>query len=191
MFIPKKTIKRYVTKSIFESGYKINMVIVGGGQSIVDTIFQYPGASKAIQGIYIPYSPIMLQTYLGGWNIERYCSESTSQQMAQTAYRDSVIDTSTGGYNIGVGVTCTIKTNPERKNREHRFYITIVKKDITVNFYGSLNNQWTRRQQEHLINNIILTLLVTSCKSTAFSKSYPYYFDNLLEHLNDYTFSTT
>lgn len=189
MFIPKKTIKQYVTKNIFASDYKINMVITGGGQSIINTIFQHPGASKTIQGMFVPYSSIMLEMYLGGWPVEQYCSEKTSQRMAQTAYRDSIIDTNTDGFNIGVGVTSSIKTSPERKGREHRFYITIIKKDVTINFYGLLNNQWTRQQQEELINNIILTLLVTSCKLSSFSKLYPYYFDNLIDHLHDYAFS--
>lgn len=99
-----------IQKFILEyKGPPISIIALGAGTQI-SKLLSYPGASKIIESIILPYSRGSVQRLLNSYKIEKYNSPDLAKSLAEKS-----LDFTETGVGIGVGITGALTTNRERK----------------------------------------------------------------------------
>lgn len=143
-------------------GYPIRVVAAGAGISL-SQICTYPGASKVIDGVLIPYSNQSMENMIG--KVEKVVSKETIEKFFEL-YDDTSV--------LQVCITGALTTNRYRKGDNHAYIglISPTRKDI---YYVTLEkapeelyNNFTpgqliklRQYEDNLISYITLILATT------------------------------
>ena len=158
------------------SEYKFCANITGGGAAFLSGYLARPKASKTfLQGI-IPYSCASIDTMIG--KPEKYCNHKAAKKLSLKAFEDAYKFCKTeGGKPVGIGASCIVHYDGERKGREHKIYIHVHSETKTKTLDIILSQGLSREVEEELISDLILAILAKTCdvKDSVRLKIAPYY----------------
>lgn len=110
------------------SNQKICFAITGGGTEFLSEVLSAGGASSWFVDAVIPYSNESLEAFVGGVR-EKCCSEATARQLCVAAEAKGRVL----GYDaIGIGATCSLHKEGERKGRDHKIFVAAKYKEYCV-----------------------------------------------------------
>jgi nicotinamide mononucleotide (NMN) deamidase PncC len=120
---PMPAITDSLIESIHSSGYKVALVVAGGGSGAVHSLLSNPGASRFLFEAQVPYSPEAMFDYLGE-RLESYCSAQAAVTLAARAFERALTFSlsSTGSVPIlGISCSAALQTRRERKGDDRAF----------------------------------------------------------------------
>lgn len=151
------------------SPYKVAIVTTGGGHSAIDLLMSHPGSSEFLISAYAPYGRDAINQLLPDKPV-KYNSHDTAGSLAQhaltTAYENSAVGVGIEDC-VGIGITCSLKTDPEREGRRHSAFITITTRDGSNSAEVELYDSATctaydvRQQQDRVIRDRLIDMLYT------------------------------
>lgn len=139
--------KNELIEQIHSSGWKSVWAVTGGGIAAVHVILAYPGASRFILDIRIPYSREALAAYLGEPPVYA-CSEETARKMAAKALEKGTL-----------GVSCTaVLQSGSHPIEPHRAFICIQSSQKI--FCERIDLEpGTRSEQDAFLSGVLLSKL--------------------------------
>ena len=135
-----------IVKEIQKSGMKMVIAITGGGTGGINNMLKFGGSSSCLIQVIIPYSQNSLISFLKK-TPDKYCSMETAGMMAAASldialkHEDKKDTSKLPGEDIfiGVGMTCSLKKENERSNREHWVHIATCTLSETKSYSFLLN----------------------------------------------------
>jgi nicotinamide mononucleotide (NMN) deamidase PncC len=168
--------QKEIVKKINDSNKKLFFVICGGGASFIGDYLSISGASKVLEGAFIPYSKNQIECFLGAFGgltpQTKFVSKEQSENLAISGFMmgfNSAYD-EVDKECISISCTASLAKDGERTGRGHDAYISIIKtnfgtedfKDIVKTFYFTFNS--TRENEEKELSAKILDILAKECK---------------------------
>ncbi|PSC69495.1 Altered inheritance rate of mitochondria 25 [Micractinium conductrix] len=101
---------------------RLVLYLGGGASQSMAWLLSVPGASRTVLDIRVPYNRASLADLLGHAPAV-YASAETARDMAVAAYRNAVKYSSMGTDIVGIGCTCALATDREKRG-EHKAFIT-------------------------------------------------------------------
>lgn len=153
------------------SNWKIYLAITGGGQSFIGDYLSVSGGSKVIKGAIVPYSKEAFDKFVKV-HVDNYASDKAARQLAVAAYNEVQELGADKYYALGLGATCSLAKDNERKGREHKIYVAVHHMTAT-NLYSIILDQGrTRWEEELLARELIFQALAfgTFCGSFNFDR---------------------
>ena len=118
-------------RRLHDSPKKIVIAVTGGGVGAVAALAAVPGASRTLLGAAAPYSPGALERYLQE-RPEGACSAETAADLALAALaRAREFEPYSIPHLLGVGVTCSLATDRERRGPE-RCFVAVAGAGVSV-----------------------------------------------------------
>ncbi|MDP6348809.1 MAG: CinA family protein [Chloroflexota bacterium] len=112
-------------RRLHDSPARLVIAVTGGGVGLLAALTSVPGASRTLLGAAVPYSAAALRRYIGG-EPEGACSARTASDMALAALaRASEFAPEADRDLLGVGITCGLATDRERRG-ENRCFVAVV-----------------------------------------------------------------
>ena len=112
-------------RRLHDSPARLVIAVTGGGVGLLAALTVVPGASRTLLGAAVPYSAAALRRYIGG-EPEGACSAATASDMALAALaRAREFAPETDRDLLGVGITCGLATDRERRG-ENRCFVAVV-----------------------------------------------------------------
>ena len=137
-------------RRLHDSPKKIVIAATGGGVGSVAVLAAVPGASRTLLGAAVPYSPPALERYLQD-RPDQACSAETAADLALAALArarefepDSIHDL------LGVGVTCSLATDRERRG-PNRCFVAVAGVGVSVHRELTLNKGARDRAGEEAV----------------------------------------
>ena len=157
------THKKKNIEYIFEHDTKINMLITGGGMSIITDLLTTAGAAAHIDEINIPYASHTLSNWIG---VPRYneikssVSKEMATEMANAAY-DNFEGDQDCAFFIGIGVTAALRTSRARHSADQAFISVVINgEEVTFHhllFTGTNNYLYTRIEQDRMVGDTVVS----------------------------------
>jgi len=126
---------RAVIERIHASPTQLAMVVTGGAVHAPTWLLSVPGASRTVLDVRIPYSHESLAALIRGSLLpggngqrktlpEKSVSEAMAEVMADAAFREATNLSPFGTPVLGVGVTCALATDRDRRGEDQAFICT-------------------------------------------------------------------
>jgi nicotinamide mononucleotide (NMN) deamidase PncC len=150
---------------------KIVMYITGGGVHAPTWLLSVPGASRTVLDVRIPYShesladlvkPVLPRdTDIG---VIRSTSTEMAMAMANAAFREAASLSEFGAPVLGVGMTCALATDRDRRGEDKAIICT---KDshgqMTVTRVGFEKGQLSRLEQDMVSSSVAINAVAEAC----------------------------
>ncbi|EFN55865.1 hypothetical protein CHLNCDRAFT_31015 [Chlorella variabilis] len=150
-----------VVERIHSSTARIVLYLGGGASQAVGWLLSVPGASRTVLDMRIPYSRASLTDVLGA-PPQVYACPETAQAMARAAYRQAAKLSSFGTDIVGVGCTCALATDREKRG-EHKAYITTYNGSQERSFSLLLaKNARSRLGEDTLVSRLLVKAVAES-----------------------------
>lgn len=161
-------------KEIQKSNLKMVVAITGGGSEAIGNLLKFGGGSAYLIEAIVPYDQAALTRFLKK-TPQKFCSEQTACMMAAASLDIALKNDSSFNPNdlIGVGMTCSLKKEGERKGREHWVHIAICSLTKTERHCFLLNNTnplfsankelSIRLRQENEASELLLRVINNHC----------------------------
>ena len=134
----------------------------GGGGQALGWLLGTPGASKTVLEAVVPYNEKAMAEFLGH-QPDKYVSETTAIEMAQSAYNKALRLRTSQIPIVGLACTATIATD-RPKWGEHRCYVAAWDNTGVTSYGLSLTmGSRDRSGEEDVVSRIILRALADSC----------------------------
>ncbi len=160
-----------LVEQIHASPTKLVMYVTGGGVHAPTWLLSVPGASRTVLDVRVPYSPESLadlvkralprDTDIGAI---RSASTEMAVAMASAAFREAASLSSFGTPVLGVGVTCALTTDRDRRGEDKAIICT---KDsggqVTVTRVGFEKGQLSRLEQDMLVSSVAIEAVAGAC----------------------------
>ena len=118
------------------------LYVTGGGTGAISELLKYGGGSELLLEAVVPYNQQSFISLVGRIP-DSYCSEISAEMLAMSAYkRAKELNKNNYKNPIGVGMTCSLKHENERKGRKHGVYISFKNKVHIKSFSFILNNNY-------------------------------------------------
>ena len=161
---------RAVIERIHASPTQLAMVVTGGAVHAPTWLLSVPGASRTVLDVRIPYSHESLAALIRGSLLpggngqrktlpEKSVSRAMAEAMADAAFREATNLSPFGTPVLGVGVTCALATDRDRRGEDQAFICT---KDssgtVTVRQHGFEKGvgALSRTEQDTLASAIVV-----------------------------------
>lgn len=134
-----------IVKEIQKSGMKMVVSITGGGSGAINNMLKFGGSSACLMEAIVPYDQKALLRFLKK-TPDKYCSAETACMMAAASldialkHEDKDKFKSPKDIFIGVGMTCSLKKENERSDREHWVHIATCTQKQTKSYSFLLNS---------------------------------------------------
>lgn len=148
---------KQIVEDVNNSPAMLALVVAGGGQSFIQNFMQYPGASKTITDIRVPYSKEAFEDFCGQ-PVDKFVSEESARLLAVKSYLNCCKSVSPK-YAIGIGLTCSLATQNEREGREHKVYIAVHTEASTEVVCRIFRQGMTRDEEEEFCRDAIFNRL--------------------------------
>ncbi|MBU2514722.1 CinA family protein [bacterium] len=132
------------------SNLKISFVIAGGGIGLFD-LFKIEGCSRVLTEARLLYSETALKGFLHGNNVDSFVSRKTADQLAISMSEKSEAD-------ISFALTCALKTNRQRKGKNHGYLSICRENQIVERSYMTIEGE-SRIDQDKFITHEVLASL--------------------------------
>jgi hypothetical protein len=154
-------------ETILASGTQMAIATTGGGSSLLNWLFNHPGASRALLEAQIPYANSALDEYLGFLGPHR-AEMQTARDMANIAYaRARVLSINEQAPCLGVGLTAALATGRIRRGAD-RGHIALRSAAAYRFFELSLEKGMADRlQQEEVLSRFALNEIARQCEVSA------------------------
>jgi len=145
------------------SPQKAYLTITGGGTTFIGEFMSREGASKTIVGVNVPYSKFMFDDFVK-CKIDKYVSEEASLKLATKSYQKCLEAGISQEDAVGIGVTCSLRSDNERKGRINQAWIG-VHRHKSISYYNIVFHDdpeafySTRLGQEEMVAKSILEAL--------------------------------
>ena len=142
------------------SGYKVGMIITGGGMTAATESTRHGGASSWFLGAELPYAYSWSGKRMADPSARRVTQEA-ADDMAMDLWSDHKVQ---GAGNLTIAASCTaaLVSEGEREGRQHRAFITICRNNDTYprlfSYCLKLRPQ-SRNKQEHTVASIYCALI--------------------------------
>ncbi len=136
---------------------KISFVLAGGGIGLFD-FFKTEGCSTVLTEARILYSETTLKVFLQSQIIDSFVSQKTADQMAIKMSEKSEA-------NLSFSLTCALKTNRQRKGKDHGYLSIVRKNQIVSRDYFQIEGE-SRKDQDSFITQAVLLSLTKYLAST-------------------------
>lgn len=149
---------RETVLKIHQNSKKIVLAITGGGTEVIGTLLKYGNGSNTLLEAIVPYDQNSFDEFLKG-KPDKYCSIGAACDLAMAAFQRAIkLQGVENASNLaGIGVTCSLAKDNERKGREHHGYIAVQNKETTRAYEVKLNGN--REQEEALVADTILKII--------------------------------
>lgn len=104
-------------EAILASGTQMAIAVTGGGSSLLNWLFNHPGASRSLLEAHIPYCESALEDYLAFPGPHRVEAQ-TARRMADAAYARARALNSVDAPYLGVGLTAALATARSRRGAD-------------------------------------------------------------------------
>ncbi|KAG1653958.1 hypothetical protein FOA52_008979 [Chlamydomonas sp. UWO 241] len=145
--------------SIHANRHQAVLYATGGGVQALSWLLSVPGATRSVLEASVPYAREALVRTLGGTDPPQFCSAATAEAMAVAAYRRAAVLSSFGVPLVGVGIACSLVTEPMKRG-EHRAYVTAVgsfgTRTLSLTLAKGARN---RVQEDDLVSRAVVRLL--------------------------------
>lgn len=155
-----KMIQKNIISRINDTQWRIFMAITGGGQTFIGDYLSVSGASRVIQGAFVPYSKPAFDKFVG--TVSNYVGDVAARKLAVASFDEAVRYGIPAHMALGLGVSSSLAKDGEREGREHRIHVAIHKHDETEEFSLLLQQGRTREEEEAIANDYILQCLAWS-----------------------------
>eukprot|EP00887_Chlorella_sp_A99_P007845 scaffold20.g7845.t1 len=112
----------------------------------VSWLLTVPGASRTVLEVRVPYSPVSLGEVLG-YCPKAYANAETAAALARAAFRHAADLSPFGTDVVGVGCTCALATDREKRG-EHKAFVATCSSSGTRTYAVRLAKGARSRQQE-------------------------------------------
>ncbi len=145
---------------IFQTRWKIALVVTGGGSGAIAKCFRRSGASRNFVEAVIPYSHAALADYLNGPPVAGHADLSTATQIASVAFDRAV---KVGGGDpkdaVGIALVAALPTDPPR-DHIHRIHVALHADSLRQTWSCELTDRtYTRQQAEDIADAMVLAAI--------------------------------
>jgi nicotinic acid mononucleotide adenylyltransferase len=155
---PEKKMRELILK-IHKSPHKAVLAITGGGVEAIGELLRYGQGSNTVLEAIVPYNQKSFDNFVKG-KPDKYCSASAARDLAMAAFKRALLLSPDQKIEelIGLGASCSLVKDGERKGREHKVYIA-VQTDMATTTYEYKPNFKTREEEEKYVSDRILEIL--------------------------------
>lgn len=153
-----------LVQKIHQSPYKAVLAITGGGSGAINQLLKHGNGSNTLLEATVPYNQKAFDFFVNG-KPDKYCSEEASRNLAFASYKKALKLADNNENLLGIGVTCSLIKENERKDRNHLAYISVQTAEF-IRTYSFQFHQLTRKEQEKSISNRIIEVLGDICYSS-------------------------
>lgn len=160
-----------LVEQIHATPTKLVMYVTGGGMHAPTWLLSVAGASRTVLGVRIPYShesladlvePVLpLDSGIGGIPS---ASTDMAMAMATAAFREAASLSEFGAPVLGVGVTCALATDRDRRGEDKAVICT---KDsqgqVVVTRVGFVKGQMSRLEQDMASSFVVINAVASAC----------------------------
>lgn len=118
----EKHVKRLINS---KNPFKFCLSVTGGGTEVISQFLKYGGGSAIMLESYVPYNQEAFDSFTKR-KPDSYCSEISAEMLAfQSLERAKILNKKENQTLYGIGMTCSLYKENERKNRENKVFICI------------------------------------------------------------------
>lgn len=140
------------------TGYKVTMIITGGGMTAATESTKRGGASKWFQGAYLPYDVEMTKSLMGVIGSPKMVSPETADALVQNHREDGK------PMSMCIASTSKLTYEGEREGRSHEAYIALSRCNAQSEYRRFLYHLeielGDRLFQENIVSGTICNLLL-------------------------------
>ncbi len=149
-------------EAILASRNQLSIAATGGGSSLVNWLFNHPGASRALLEAQIPYCGSALEDYLafpGPHRVEL----QTARNMADVAYARALFLRAAGAPCLGVGLTAALATDRARRGADRAHLALRTEGSYQFFKLGLGKGAADRLEQEEVLSRFALAEIGRQC----------------------------
>jgi len=143
------------------------LAITGGGTEAIGELLRYGGGSATLLEAIVPYSQSALDAFIGR-KPEKYASARTARAMAMTAFQKAIMlqspEQKRFEHLLGIGATCTLARNGERKERQHELHVAVQSLQNTTSYSILFLEKRDREHEEAIVSRSIINIIAISCQ---------------------------
>lgn len=143
------------------------LAITGGGTEAIGELLRYGGGSATLLEAIVPYSQRSLDAFICR-KPEKYASARTARAMAMAAFQKAIMLQSSEQkrfeHLLGIGATCTLARNGERKKRQHELHVAVQSLQNTTSYSILFLEKRDREHEEAIVSRSIINIIAISCQ---------------------------
>lgn len=149
-------------EAILAHRVQMAVAVTGGGSSLLNWLFNHPGASRALLEAQIPYCAPALENYLAFPGPHRVEAQ-TARQMADTAYARARLLSAADAACWGVGLTAALATDRTRRGADRAHFAVRTGASQKVFQLAFAKGQADRLEQEEMLSRFVLDEIARQC----------------------------
>lgn len=146
---------------IHSTQYKIVLYTTGGAAQAPSWLLSTPGASRTVLEARVPYATASLSQVLGH-TPQSYASAATAIDMAIAAYKQAATLSTIGTPILGVGATCALATDRDRRG-DHKAFVS-VHSGTSTRTYSLVFSKGSRgrREEDFLASKLVVDAIAAA-----------------------------